>query len=93
MAKKKSKRFIIPAAFFINTIIEEKLDTPIKNTETFKQPVVSLINEPKTDYASDKKNITFRFIYSDTTKTISNENVDKEHIKITKEIIKQLEKY
>jgi len=56
MAKKKSKRFIIPAAFFINTIIEEKLDTPIKNTETFKQPVVSLINEPKTDYASDKKN-------------------------------------
>lgn len=56
MAKKKSKRFIIPAAFFINTIVEEKLDISVKNTETLKQPVVSLINEPKTDYSSDKKN-------------------------------------
>ena len=39
-----------------------------------------------------KKNVTFRFIYRDKAKTISNEEVEAEHIKITKEITKQLEK-
>lgn len=52
MAKKKSKRFIIPAAFFINAVIDEKIDAPVKKTP----PVAAaLINEPGIKYASDKK--------------------------------------
>ncbi|NGX40651.1 MAG: Phenylalanine--tRNA ligase beta subunit [Candidatus Anoxychlamydiales bacterium] len=40
----------------------------------------------------DKKNVTFRFIYRDTTKTISNDEIETQHLKITKEITKHLEK-
>lgn len=40
----------------------------------------------------NKNNVTFRFIYRDKNKTVSNEDVEREHEKITKEIIKQLEK-
>jgi len=40
----------------------------------------------------DKKNVTFRFIYRDTTKTISNDEIETLHLKITKEITKHLEK-
>jgi len=40
----------------------------------------------------NKNNVTFRFIYRDKNKTISNEEIEKEHKKITDEIIKQLEK-
>lgn len=56
MAKKKSKRFIIPAAFFINTIIEEKIDVAIKTTTVKEQPTTSLVNDPKSNYVSDKNN-------------------------------------
>jgi len=42
--------------------------------------------------SENKKNVTFRFIYRDKNKTISNDSVEKEHAKINKEIIKQLEK-
>ena len=38
------------------------------------------------------KNVTFRFIYRDLDKTISNEEVEKEHLKITTKITKHLEK-
>ncbi|NGX28755.1 MAG: Phenylalanine--tRNA ligase beta subunit [Candidatus Anoxychlamydiales bacterium] len=40
----------------------------------------------------DKKNVTFRFIYRDANKTVSSEEVENEHIKITKIITKHLEK-
>ena len=40
----------------------------------------------------DKKNVTFRFVYRDTTKTISNDEIETLHLKITKEITKHLEK-
>lgn len=42
--------------------------------------------------AENKNNVTFRFIYRDKNKTVSNEEVETEHEKITNEIIKQLEK-
>ncbi|MBN2478961.1 MAG: phenylalanine--tRNA ligase subunit beta [Parachlamydiales bacterium] len=40
----------------------------------------------------DKKNVTLRFFYRDQNKTISNEEVEIEHLKITQEITKHLEK-
>jgi phenylalanyl-tRNA synthetase beta chain len=40
----------------------------------------------------NKNNVTFRFIYRDKTKTISNEEIESEHEKISTELIKQLEK-
>ncbi|MFA6118479.1 MAG: phenylalanine--tRNA ligase subunit beta [Parachlamydiales bacterium] len=40
----------------------------------------------------NKNNLTFRFIYRDKNRTISNEEIETEHTQITKEIIKQLEK-
>ena len=52
MAKKKSKRFIIPAAFFINAVIEEKIDATVNKKQ---HAATAVINEPKTKYASDKK--------------------------------------
>jgi len=53
MAKKKSKRFIIPAAFFIHTIIEEKIDAPVKNNPNINQETTSYIQEPNSNYRSD----------------------------------------
>ena len=41
---------------------------------------------------SNKKNVTFRFIYRDKEKTLLNEDIEKEHLKITEEITKHLEK-
>ncbi len=40
----------------------------------------------------NKNNVTFRFIYRDTNRTISNEEVEIEHEKIASQMIKQLEK-
>ncbi len=42
--------------------------------------------------AQNKKNVTFRFIYRDPIKTLSNEEIEAHHSKITKEITKHLEK-
>lgn len=61
--------------------------------EKIKSPILektSLIDLYKS--VENKNNVTFRFIYRDKTKTISNEEVEVEHEKITNEIIKQLEK-
>ena len=41
----------------------------------------------------DKKNITLRFIYRNKNKTISFEEVEKEHLKIVEEIKKKLKDY
>lgn len=70
MAKKKSKRFIIPATFFINTIVEEKLDIPEKAKQI--QPITSLVNESESNYISDKKNKIENNQQKSTPSTLSN---------------------
>lgn len=45
MAKKKSKRFIIPASYFASIIIEEKLDVPDKTQTTSE-----VFHEDRKDY-------------------------------------------
>jgi len=55
MAKKKSKRFIIPATFFINAVVEEKLDTPEKTAHIGNAPT-PIVHEPKSNYTSNKEN-------------------------------------
>jgi DNA polymerase III subunit gamma/tau len=58
MAKKKSKRFIIPATHFSEIIIEEKLDIPENSLIASKKEMVnvSLLNETKENYSTGKKN-------------------------------------
>jgi len=63
--------------------IIEKIDSPILEKTYLLDLYHSL---------EGKNNVTFRFIYRDKAKTISNEEVETEHVKITKEITKQLEK-
>ena len=63
--------------------IIEKIDSPILEKAYLLDIFKSLEN---------KNNMTIRFIYRDATKTVSSEEVEKEHTKITKIITKQLEK-
>lgn len=58
MAKKKSKRFIIPATHFSGIIIEEKLDISENSLSGSEKETVSvsLLNEATENYSSDKKN-------------------------------------
>ena len=53
MAKKKSKRFIIPASHFIaaTSTLEEKLDIPL---EELQESISSTINEESSEYDEDK---------------------------------------
>jgi phenylalanyl-tRNA synthetase beta chain len=60
--------------------------------EKIKSPILEKLYLLDLYSVENTKNLTFRFIYRDQNKTISNETVEKEHSKITKEIIKQLEK-
>ena len=63
--------------------IIDKIDSPILEKTYLLDIFKSL---------EDKKNVTFRFIYRDANKTVSSEEVENEHIKITKIITKHLEK-
>ncbi len=54
MAKKKSKRFIIPATFFINAIVEEKLDISATN-QVQPNSTASTAHEPKSNYTPNKE--------------------------------------
>ena len=55
MAKKKSSRFIIPATFFKNKIIEEKLDVPASNLqEAIQKP--NSVRESESDYTNANQN-------------------------------------
>jgi len=57
MAKKKSKRFIIPASHFAAILVEEKLDVPINSSiETKKEKNEdSLVHEKESSYDKAKK--------------------------------------
>ncbi|NGX34853.1 MAG: Phenylalanine--tRNA ligase beta subunit [Candidatus Anoxychlamydiales bacterium] len=86
----------LPSSFRDLTLsIDEKLN--IQNIFDFFEKIKSNILEKiylvdLFKNVEDKKNATFRFIYRNTEKTISNEEIEEQHLKITKEITKHLEK-
>lgn len=52
---------------------------------------VSLIDIYRSDkLGSDKKNVTFRFLYRDRKKTVSQETVDKEHARLIEQVLKSI---
>ncbi len=57
MAKKKSKRFIIPASHFAAILVEEKLDVPISSIAESKKELNEeyLVHEKESSYVQSKK--------------------------------------
>ena len=56
-AKKKSKRFIIPAGFYSGKIVEERLDKSVSKQENIVNPVVKkAIPEPKKEVVAQASN-------------------------------------
>jgi phenylalanyl-tRNA synthetase beta chain len=53
---------------------------------------VSLLDIYRSDsLGADKKNATFHFVYRDSSKTVSQEEVDNEHTRLTQAVLAQLE--
>ena len=73
MAKKKSKRFILPAAHFVNLVTEERIDTSENYLKEKELADVSQLNEKNTDYSKGKK--------EDRSETEQRNPVEKEIVK------------
>lgn len=70
----------VPVAEVMDAI--SSIDSPIL------EKVVLLDLYQSDSLGKDKKNVTFHFVYRDRTKTVSQEEVDNEHARITQETLK-----
>ena len=76
----------LPEETTIETLLEAIRSTPSRLLEE-----VTLLDIYRSDkIGSENKNITFRFTYRNSKKTVSQEAVDAEHARIEKEVYKRI---
>jgi phenylalanyl-tRNA synthetase beta chain len=69
----------------------EKVFTLIRQASSpFLEKVILLDLYKSEQIGKDKKNVTFRFVYRDRQKTISQEIVDKDHAKMTQAVAEKI---
>ncbi len=74
----------VPVGNLISAVTEER--APLLESIF----LIDLYRSPS--LGSDKKNITLRFIYRDRNKTVSQAEVEKEHLRLTEKILESLQK-